>query len=544
MTFRLWFACAQALLACHAAGQQGQQWPAQLLDPNWQPHIGYMRQSTGLVGQGVIGPKLTWKGPGASSVTWTLVDPPQGAYIDRDNRIEWPNPTDGTHAIKVRAEQNGSTEEATWLLNVIKPTISNSVVFSTKHIDYIVPDWYAQWLQKVQASNVIDGYYEFARDLLGLPCDMRQSILVDPAIGGAHSGIPIVCGLLPLGTTDAEHWRLGFLFHELGHNLNSNIRVDYLEGGDHQVDIWIHGMVEFDKIAWVKRMLDAPDKQGTPDVQNFADWMKAESHEFVPKFLQYLKQVPNGAQLETWTDAPSEVWAGWVHQYAFRFGEEAVERVLLCMRRDGLALADYPAKGSSADRLTILMCVMSGAAGRDLLPEYQAMNFPVNEPLYRQFYGTVQRVMAHLPAIGVNGAKKCPVDGHYYALTPYHMTWPEAEATARRLGGHLATIRSKEQEQWLATLFGRSGWIWVGYKRESPNGPWSWISGEHTEPPLWEPNRPESDPNRYFGVLILHEDGSKPENGWFGLANRPYDESQIGIMEFDHPPTTDTDSMN
>jgi hypothetical protein len=257
-----------------------------------------------------------------------------------------------------------------------------------------------------------------------------------------------------------------------------------------------------------------------------------------------MKQVPSGAQFLNWTNGPSAVWAGFVHEFAFKYGEGAVENVLRCMRRDGIPLGEYPERQNSVDRLTILLCVMSGAAHSDLIDTYKAMHLPVNERLYWHFYPTVVHTMRNLPAIGVKGSVKCPADGHYYCLTPYHMSWPEAEATARRLGGHLATIRSKEQEQWLANLYGRNGWMWVGAWRDNSTNSWSWISGETPPPAVWEPERPESDPNKIYGVLILHQDGGKPDNGWYGMANRPYDENQIGIMEFDRPPSTDPDDLS
>src|SRR5580658_2105129 len=116
------------------------------------------------------------------------------------------------------------------------------------------------------ASRVIDAYYEYGRDLVGgYPSDARQSIIYTPTIGGAHSGDPIVAGNTPFGDNDVNRWRLGYLFHELGHDLNAWTRVDLIEEGDSLTDTFLHGMVEFDKISWVTRMLAEPDKQGATD---------------------------------------------------------------------------------------------------------------------------------------------------------------------------------------------------------------------------------------------------------------------------------------
>jgi len=521
--------------------QDAAQWPAQLDDPGWKPRIGYLRQATGIAGQVLVGPKLRWDGPG--QVKWSLLNAPDGMRVNASNKIQWPVPIAGRYLVRVQAQADAETEEAGWLVNVVKADFPNPVVYSTRHMDYVVPESYAGWLDRAGAMRVIDAYYEFGRDLVGaLPCDARQSILWDPSVGGAYSGIPIHAGPGAFGDNDANHWKLGFLFHELGHNLNGSIRVEYLEEGDKFLDTCLHGMVEFEKIAWVCRMLKDPDKQGVPDVPKFAEWMKAESMEFVDGYQNYIKDVATGADLLTWTKGQSVAWAGMLHEYTFKYGSEATEKCLRALRRDGIALGDYPENKNSTDRLTILECIMSNAAGRDLRDDFKAMKIPLNDKVYARFNAVVANTMQHLPALGKNGAVLCPADGHYYCMTPYHMTWAEAEATARRLGGHLATIRSAAQEQWLANKYGRNGWMWVGLRKGS-NGIWNWVTRETTGPAVWEPERPESDPAKTCAVLILHEDALKPIQGWFGLANRPPDEQLIGIVELDHAPTTDTDAL-
>ena len=531
------------VLACINAAQ-APQWPEQLLDPGWKPHIGYLREATGIDGQSLVGPRLRWSVEG-KTVDWTLVNPPSGMEIDGLGRIVWQVPKEGRYLVRVRARHDGETEEADWYLNVIKTRFPDPVIFSTRHMDYLVPRDYADWLRTSGASGVIDRYYEFGRDLVGgYPSDTRQSLLHDTSIWGAHSGDPIVAGRVPLGDNDANHWRLGFLFHELGHDLNAWTRVGYIEHGDKVADTVLHDMVEFDKIAWVTRMLKDPDKQGAVNAPKFAEWMKAESMEFVDAYQKYIEQYNNGGQsFLDYHDGDSAVWAGMVHEYAFTYGNEPLERVIRAIRNDGIDLLDYPSMPLPAtERLTIVMCLMSAATGHDLEKQFRDMGFPLKGAVFNRMKPIVAKVMANLPALGKKGFIRCPLDGHYYSTTPYHTTWAVAESTARRMGGHLATLRSAEQEQWLANRFANDGWLWIGARRFTSNSDWRWVTQESTGNPIWEPERPETDPAKTCGVLIYHND---PGRGpWFGMANRPPNENLIGIIELTHEPAIDVDDLS
>ncbi len=47
-----------------------------------------------------------------------------------------------------------------------------------------------------------------------------------------------------------------------------------------------------------------------------------------------------------------------------------------------------------------------------------------------------------------------PANGHYYLLIS-PSTWAEAEAFAKRQGGHLATVRNADENDWLLNTFPR-----------------------------------------------------------------------------------------
>lgn len=538
--------CATLLIGVRGNGsaqaEPGIAWPDQLTNPDWKPRTGFLRPWTAIAGQDFHGPTLRWRGPGAG-VKWTLVNPPSGMSLDTSNTIVWPEAAEGRYLVRIQAQYGAEIEETDWFLNVLRAEMQDVVVFPTRHMDYLVPPSYAAWMQSSGAASVIDAYYEFGRDLVGgLPSDARQSIIYTPSMGGAHSGDPIVSGPFTFGDNDVNRWRLGFLFHELAHDFNAWTRVDIFESGDSTMDTCLHGMVEFDKIAWVNRLLESPDSYGVKTVPPFVEQMKVESMEWVPEFRSYKDYAAGGGEFLHYDKGLSPVWAGMIHELAFSYGPEVLEKTIRAIRKDGIPLDHYPASPmSTVDRFTTLLCIMSNAAGQDLKKQFHDAGMPINDKLFDRLNPRFAKDMTRIPAMGKNGATLCPSDGHYYLLTPYGTTWAVAESTARRMGGHLATIRSAAQEDWLSNKFGPDGWLWVGCRRTTPDSPWKWITGEATGMPIWEPERPESDPAKTCGVLILHEDAGKPP--WFGLANRPPDEAHFGIIELNHPPRTDIDDL-
>lgn len=530
---------ALILAGCLAAGPQkgDSQWPEQIDTPTWVPSVGYLRPASALTGQALTGPKLKWQGA-SQPVNWVLQDAPDGMKIDVNGQIVWPKPVEGRYLVRVLGWYRGQTEEVDWHLNVVTAGFPNPVLFSTRRMDYIIPKANADWMRASGADKIVDGFYEFGRDLLGgLPSDCRQSLLYDPGIGGAHSGNPIHGGAVTLGDNETNNWRLGFLFHELGHNLNGWTRENLIEGGDGTLSNLLHGMVEFNKAAWVRRMLQAPDRQGVADVSRFTEWMKAETQEWAGHYRNYLTEVPRGMDLLKVNS--SAAWAGYVHAYTEEHGSLATERCLRAFRRDGLPIEAYRrASGSTLDRFTLLLCVMANAARRDLTAEFRRNGFPINPNLYAELDPMVKETMASLPSMGVNGAFRSPVDGRFYALTSFATSWPVAEATARRMGGHLVTIRSRAQQQWLASKFAPAGQLWIGYRRKNR---WAWVSGTAGAVPFWEPGYPESDGKKDGAVLIYHEDPGQPLGS--GVLNVSTEENHIGIIELASPPSLDVDSL-
>ena len=101
-------------------------------------------------------------------------------------------------------------------------------------------------------------------------------------------------------------------------------------------------------------------------------------------------------------------------------------------------------------------------------------------------------------------------NGHYYLpiATPYPISWSDANAVANMLGGHLATITSVEENDFVFSLIDdeiywypsvniRGPWI-GGYQlpgSTEPDGGWAWVTGE----PFVYANWDLGQPNNYQG---------------------------------------------
>ncbi|MCB1278843.1 lectin-like protein, partial [Prosthecobacter sp.] len=89
--------------------------------------------------------------------------------------------------------------------------------------------------------------------------------------------------------------------------------------------------------------------------------------------------------------------------------------------------------------------------------------------------------------------------GHRYQFSPEKLNWEEAKAKAATTGGHLATITSQEENQWVLDTFvsklpgGLS--LWLGGTNDNPTRQWTWITGEPFTFTAWGAGEPGTNPN-------------------------------------------------
>ena len=94
-------------------------------------------------------------------------------------------------------------------------------------------------------------------------------------------------------------------------------------------------------------------------------------------------------------------------------------------------------------------------------------------------------------------------NGHYYKVfsgpnSEYpQLTWEEAKLACEQLGGHLVTITSSEEQDFIESLDSTTcigEWsVWIGLSRPEGTGPWTRITGEPYEYTHWADTEPSGD---------------------------------------------------
>lgn len=98
-----------------------------------------------------------------------------------------------------------------------------------------------------------------------------------------------------------------------------------------------------------------------------------------------------------------------------------------------------------------------------------------------------------------------PANGHTYYLLS-NSTWADAESAAIGLGGHLATIRSLAENNWIWNRWGTNRTLWIGFHDPVTGdgggaqhaADFVWTSGETTNYTNWRSGEPNGDVYTYI----------------------------------------------
>ncbi len=138
-------------------------------------------------------------------------------------------------------------------------------------------------------------------------------------------------------------------------------------------------------------------------------------------------------------------------------------------------------------------------------------------------------------------AGKSTFNGHSYKVINEGLTWSDANAACVKLGGHLATITSKEENEFVKSLIASDGPgrknYWLGGHKNS-KGTINWVTGEKVSFTSWAPRQPDYG---YETALMMYtydnpkvrgdesylwndivEAGTFGSESWFGLDNFGY----------------------
>lgn len=121
---------------------------------------------------------------------------------------------------------------------------------------------------------------------------------------------------------------------------------------------------------------------------------------------------------------------------------------------------------------------------------------------------------------------------HNYELIQKNLNWEEAKAYCESLGGHLATITSKEEEDKILNLLESSDIkvVWLGADDLNSTGSFNWVNGEAFNYSNWAVNEPNND-NGVEHYLVMY----KVEGNWMWNdgpldTNKYYKAENIGFV--------------
>lgn len=86
-------------------------------------------------------------------------------------------------------------------------------------------------------------------------------------------------------------------------------------------------------------------------------------------------------------------------------------------------------------------------------------------------------------------------NGHYYLVVNDPEYWTDARDACENMGGHLATITSQEEQEFVAGLIENSGTqknYWLGGSDHDSEGDWVWITGEAWTYSNWRIKQPDN----------------------------------------------------
>ncbi|MCR5736161.1 MAG: Ig-like domain-containing protein [Eubacterium sp.] len=123
--------------------------------------------------------------------------------------------------------------------------------------------------------------------------------------------------------------------------------------------------------------------------------------------------------------------------------------------------------------------------------------------------GTVATTSVKTEAALAGSKESKTYEGHTYALFENEMGWKDAQEYCTKLGGHLVTITSKEENDFLVETFlkSRKKGVLIGFSDEKTEGNWEWITGEKAEYTNWDKREPNNALNEDFALM-------RPSGAW------------------------------
>jgi hypothetical protein len=122
-----------------------------------------------------------------------------------------------------------------------------------------------------------------------------------------------------------------------------------------------------------------------------------------------------------------------------------------------------------------------------------------------------------------------------YQVIATNLTWHQAKEDAERRGGHLATITSQEEFDYILSLgltFQFAEGYWLGATDEVQEGTWVWITGEPWQFTAWFGGEPNN-----LGQENYLEGGATIGHRWNDWGRSTYSTPHY-LLEIENPPCT------
>jgi hypothetical protein len=115
--------------------------------------------------------------------------------------------------------------------------------------------------------------------------------------------------------------------------------------------------------------------------------------------------------------------------------------------------------------------------------------------------------------------------GHAYAYSAAVMNWADANLLCELLGGHLATIGSSGESEFVNGLL-KGRWAWLGGTNDNPSGQWTWVDGSIWDYTNWHSGEPNNDGGHEHWLVLI-------DSQWFDIGAGPRENKTGFVCEWE-----------